>query len=535
VLNKPTFDYVIVGGGTAGCVLATRLSERAGVSVLLLEEGGANRNPLMRVPMACLKALDSRTMCTVYRSESEPGLGDACPEVPRGRGLGGSSSVNGMMFVRGDPRDFDEWAAMGCDGWAYEDVLPAFKKIECYTQGDPRVRGADGPINIRRFRSEPLCQLFVEAVQQAGYPYNEDYNGHSQEGVSWTQHNVFPGRAGRSSALTGYLEPVLERNNLAVETGSSVTRIVLDGYQAVGVAYQQRGQAREVCARAEVIVCAGAVRTPQLLMLSGIGNPLDLEPQDIPVQLALPGVGQNLQDHFGSFVQHRCLQPVTLTRHLGLAGMSRAIVEYLCHGEGLLSHWPTQAVAFLKTEENLERPDMQVLFAPILRQPGGSSTSRNRSDASGYCISWCQLRPMSSGRVWLRSADPKAAPRIRHNYLEHAADRQFHRRAIEVARQLHAQPAFESFRGEEISPGIGCSTAEAMDAHIRHTGHTHYHCAGTARMGHDELAVVDPKLRVHGLAQLRVADAAIMPRIVGANTHAASMMIGERAAALLLE
>ena len=532
-MKNQSFDYIIVGGGTAGCVLATRLTEDFSVSVLVLETGGRNRNPLIRVPMMCARTLYNPKYCVNYLNDDEPQLPGRVMDVPRGRGLGGSSIVNGMLFVRGHPSDFDEWAALGCDGWSFTDVLPALKRIESFPDGDPQIRGQNGPIQIRRFRNDPLCATFIDAVQQAGHPYLEDYNGVQQEGATWTQHNIFPGARGRCSALRAYLEPVMTRPNLTVLTGATVTRIKWRGTTAEGVEYLHHGQQEQASAHQEVVLSAGSIRTPQLLMLSGVGAEDELKRHAIETRINLPGVGQNLQDHFGAYVQHACTQPITFLNHLSATGLVRGAWRFLVNGDGPLSHWPTQAMAFLKTDDGLDKPDVQYLFAPILRPRGGSSMGTEQMRVHGYCVSWCQLRPASSGHVSINSAEPLAAPRIRHNYLVDAKDRAFHRRALRLARVIHSQPAFSPFRGEEIEPSAECQNDNDIDDYIRSIGHTHFHPTGPAKMGDDEMAVVDSKLRVHGIQRLRVADASIMPRIVGANTHAASLMIGEKAAELL--
>jgi choline dehydrogenase len=528
-MRNKTFDYIIAGGGTAGCVLAARLTEDASRTVLLLEAGGRNRNPFIRVPMACTKIFNNPNYCTEYPNEDELELPNRTLVVPRGRGLGGSSIVNGMLYVRGHPGDYDEWHRFGCEGWSFEDVLPSFKRIERFPAGDPTLRGHDGAIDIRQFRSDPLSKTFIDAVGEAGFPLVDDYNASGAEGASWTQHNVSPNTGRRCSALSAYLEPVLSRPNLTVVTGSTVTRVVIRDGAAEGVEYL-RGTTLENCtAKNEVILCAGSICTPQLLMLSGLGPADALRQHDIDTNVDLTGVGENLQDHFGAYVQNACTSPITFINHLGLKGQVRGAFQYFLKADGPWSHWPTQAMAFLKTEPHLDRPDVQFLFAPILRQPGGSSMTTAKQ-SHGYCVSWCQLRPESTGTVKLRSGNPLDLPLIRHNYLVDEADRAFHRRALRLSRVIHSQAAFDNYRGRELQPSDECQSDAEIDTYIRRIGHTHFHPTGTAKMGKDTRAVVDSDLKVYGVKRLRVADASVMPRIVGANTHAASLMIGEMAA-----
>ena len=532
-MKHATYDYIIVGGGAAGCALAARLTENAELNVLLLEEGGRNRNPFIRVPMAVTKTLYNRKYCTTYYCAEEPQSKGRTFEVPRGRGLGGSSVINGMIYVRGHPSDYDEWAELGCEGWAFKDLLPAFKRVESYAPGDPAVRGHNGPLHVRRFQSDPLAATFIDAVQGAGHPFVEDYNGLDQEGATWTQHNIYPDRRGRCSARAAYLVPAMARPNLTVCTNAPVLRVALDGTTATGVELLHRGRVERVQAHSEVVLCAGAIRTPPLLMHSGIGPAAELARHGIDVTADLPGVGQGLQDHFGAFVQHACKKPVTYFNHLGPVGAIKSVVQYLATGLGPLSHYPTQAMAFLKTEEHLSKPDLQLLFAPFTRPRAGTSVGAGAMSGHGYCINWCQLRPESQGSIVLASSDPLAAPRICHNYLVDERDRAFHRRTVRLVREIHAQSAFTEFRDRELDPGVDCRSDAEIDDYMRATGHTHMHPVGTASMGGGPMAVVAPDLRVHGIERLRIADASIMPTLVGANTHAPSLMIGERAAELL--
>ena len=529
------YDYVIVGAGSAGSVLAARLSEDGAARVLLIEAGGANRNPLLSIPMAFVRLFGDERYFWSYDSEPEAAVDNQPRAILHGRGLGGSSSINGMLYVRGHAGDYDAWAALGADGWSWDEVLPYFRRLESRPDGDPVYRGRSGPISSRSgLGANPLYEAFMAAVQEAGHPFTPDYNGASQWGVSRSQHAITQGRARRSSTLREYLSPAMARSNLRVATGATATRVLFEGRRAVGVEYLQGGRIQRALASQEVVLSAGAYKTPQLLQLSGLGPADMLREHGIAPLEDLPGVGANLQDHLGSFVQRGCSQPVTLLDAMTRRGQLRAGLRYLATGSGLLSHYPTEVMAFLKSDPALDRPDLQFLLAPFLRAPAGSSVpSGTVMERHGYCISWCQLRPSSTGSLRLACADPLAPPRVVHNYLAAEEDRACHRHAVAMAREFHAQPAFAPFREEEIDPGPGCTTPEEIDGYIRRTCHTHFHPAGTAAMGSGEMAVVDSKLRVRGIENLRVADASVMPRLVGANTNIPTIMIAEKAADMM--
>ena len=526
------FDFVIVGAGSAGCVLANRLSADGAASVLLLEAGGRDWHPLIRVPLACAVLMQNRHVSWDFQNAPEPNLPGRDIRVPRGLGLGGSSSINGMLYVRGHARDYDEWRQLGCTGWSYEDVLPYFKRSEQFDSGGDDWHGERGPLQVRsEMNQNPLFDAFVEAGLQAGYPFTKDYNGAEQEGFCRMQHTIKFGRARRCSAADAFLHPITSRPNLTVRTGARVIGLALEAGRVSGVTYTRDGKKATVHAEHETILAAGAIQSPQILMLSGIGPAESLRAHGIGVHHDLSGVGQNLQDHLGAHVQHACNLPITLYPDQKPLGLLRGALRYFLFGTGPWTHYPTDAQAFLRSDRALERPDLQFYMGNFLRQ---DFASIGKVDRHGYCISWCQLRPESRGEVTLTSADPMAAPRIVFNYLSTAGDKAIHRRAVEMAREIHAQAAFDKYRGAELDPGANCHSVADIDAYVSRVCGSHFHPVGTCRMGCDENAVVDPQLRVNGLEKLRVVDASIMPRLVGANTNAPTIMIAEKAADMIL-
>lgn len=517
------YDYIIVGAGSAGCVLANRLSEDGRNTVLLLEAGGPDDNQAIHIPAAFAQLLKT-PLDWAYETEASPGLNGRTMFWPRGKMLGGSSSINAMIYQRGHRADYDQWAALGNPGWSYADVLPYFKRAEHQERGADAFHGVDGPLNVAELRSpNPMSLAFVQAGQEIGLPYNHDFNGAAQEGVGLFQ--VTQKNGARCSAAVAYLHPALKRPNLTAQTGALVTGICFEGRRAVGVAYQQGGERKEARARREVILAGGAINSPQLLMLSGIGAGAALHDLGIPVVVDLPGVGQNLQDHLAMMVAYEATQPVSLSNAL----KPEAVNEYMTSATGPLSSNVGEAGAFIKTQPGLPIPDIQFHFAPAyfinhgFTQPG----------EHGLTIGPTLVGVYSRGELTLRSTDPQAAPRIAPNYLADERDLAALIAGVKVARQIAQTAALRPFRGQEVLPGAANVTDADIAESIRNHAQTLYHPVGTCKMGGDPLAVVDAQLRVYGVSGLRVIDASIMPTIVNANTNAPTIMIAEKAADLI--
>lgn len=524
------WDHVIVGGGSAGCVLAARLSEDPGRRVLLLEAGPADRSVWLRMPAGMAKVVWGTRYSWAFRSEPEPHLGGRVLGHPRGRVLGGSSSINGMVWLRGHPRDYDLWAQRGARGWSHAEVLPYFRRAETApVAGDGR--GTDGPIRpTRPGLASPLAQAFVAAGCEAGHALAEDFNGPHPEGFGVFERSTTGGRRA-STARTYLTRAVRARPNLTIRTDAQALGLVLDGARATGLRYLWSG-AEQTAHGDEVILCGGAFGSPQLLQVSGIGPAAVLEAAGVGVRHDLPGVGENLNDHPDIALQWACKQPVTVFPATRPPRSWLAGAEWLLRGTGPAATNHFEAGAFLRSRDSVEHPDLQLTFMPLAVVPGTAEILR----AHAFQVHIDLMRPKSRGHVRLRTADPRAAPAITFNYLADPQDRIDLRRGVRMLREVIAQPSLAGFAGEELFPGPGLAdTDEAVDDWIARTLETCYHPVGTCRMGDaaDSGAVVDPECRVRGIAGLRVVDASIMPAIVSSNTNAPTIMIAERAADLI--
>ena len=522
------FDYLIVGAGSAGCVLANRLSADPAVRVLLLEAGPRDWHPFIHMPAGLAKLVNRKGVNWNYSTEPEPGLQGRRLWWPRGRVLGGSSSINAMCYVRGHPADYDGWAAGGARGWDWDAVLPYFLRAEDNARGSGPLHGAGGPLGVADLRHHNLLSdVFVEAAQQAGHPRNEDFNGPRQRGVGLYQ--VTQRHGARCSAATAYLAPVRDRANLKVVTGATALRLRLEGDRVTGVHYRHRGTPCFEGAAREVLLAGGALNSPQLLMLSGIGPADALARHGIEVRVDLPGVGRNLQDHLDVCTLQRCTRRITYDRLSDL----RVGLEYFLFRSGAGTSNIAEAGGFARSARAPDqRADVQFHFVPAMLDDHG----RNRLPGDGYTLHACGLRPRSRGWLELASDDPAAPVRIHANYLgdEGGEDLEVLLEALRMSREILAQPAFAPYRGEEIHPGAGVRDRAGLVEFIRRKAETVYHPVGTCRMGEDAQAVVDPELRVRGVQALRVVDASVMPQLPGGNTNAPTIMIAERAADLIL-
>jgi len=528
-----TFDFIVVGAGSAGCVLANRLSDGGRHRVLLLEAGGTDINPFVAAPVGETQLLGTR-YDWAFEGEPEAALGGSRLTLSRGRCLGGSSSINGQLYFRGHPFDYDGWAALGNPGWSYRDVLPLFRAMEDWEGGASAIRGTGGPIRTAWGRYDnPLFDAFIEAGRQLGYSMCDDFNGTDPEGFGYCQHTHFHWPVLRCSASYGYLMRARWRRNLTVRTSALARSILTEEGRAVGVEYERGGAIYRAIARREVIVSAGPYQSPKLLMLSGIGPGGALQSMGIRVVRDAPGVGRNLQDQLGSFVQHACTRPITYFTYTNPARQALAIAEWLVLSRGPLTLFPMAASGLVRTTSEDPMPDVQFYIFPSAVNPHDEGTFEPRLHA--YSIHWGLVHPRSRGTVRLKSPDHRAPPEIHHNYFSDEADRETNRRAFRLARKLHNQSAFDAFRGEEIAPGEGIESDEEIDAHTSRYFATHYHACGTCKMGADDMAVVDHRLRVRGVRNLRVVDSSIMPVVVTGGLNAPSMMIGEKGAAMILE
>jgi choline dehydrogenase len=525
------FDYVIVGAGSAGCVLANRLSADGRNSVLLLEAGPKDTNLWIHVPLGYGKLFKEKTVNWMYQTEPEPGLDGRTVFQPRGKVLGGSSSINGLLYVRGQHEDYDRWRQRGNAGWGYDDVLPYFRKAENQQRGADKYHGAGGPLPVSDWRhADPLSEAFVVAAAETGIPTNPDFNGASQEGAGFFQTTTQRGR--RASTAYSYLRPAKSRSNLHVETAALAQRILFEGRRARAVEYRQGDALRTARARREILVSGGAYNSPQLLQLSGVGPAELLKRHGIDIVLDAPGVGNDLQDHLQVRLVTRCSQPVTLNdivNHPVRRVMAGA--RYAAFRRGPLTIAAGTSGAFFKTNPRLATPDIQIHFLPFSTDRMGEKLH----SFSAFSASVCQLRPESRGSLRIRSADPAVPPEIRINYLATETDRTAFIEGFKILRQILAAPALKPYAVDEILPGSKVTSDEDILAFCRKTGSTVYHPTSTCRMGNDPLAVVDQRLRLRGIEGLRVVDASVMPDLMSGNTNAPTIMIAEKASDMILE
>lgn len=524
-------DFIVVGAGSAGCVLANRLTENGRYSVLLLEAGGPDKSPWIHIPLGYGRHFADPRVNWLYESEPHPASGNRAIPEPRGKVLGGSSSINGLVYVRGHRRDYDNWRDLGNSGWGYDDVLPFFRRSEDQQRGSDDFHGVGGPMAVSDPTDRhPLCDAFIDAAAEYGQPRNEDFNGAGQAGFGYLQFNMRRGR--RESAATAYLRPAMKRPNLSVVTHAHTTRVLLDGNRAVGVEYVRDGTVHRAHAGGEVLLCAGAINSPQLLQLSGIGPGEILAGQGIELCHALPGVGHNLQDHYNARLVYRARRVTTLNNMVRnpLRGVA-SVMNYALRRRGYLTMGASYAAGFFRASPAAVSPDIQVGLALFSTDKAGSRLH----PFSGFSLIVRLLHPESHGEVQIVSADPMSAPAIRPNYLSEPRDAAVLVEGMYQVRELMQQPAMQPFVDSEFAPGPDCATDNEMLDFVRTRGGTSYHPVGTCKMGSGEDAVVDARLRVRGLGALRVVDASIMPRIVSGNTNAPTIMIAEKAAEMILE
>jgi choline dehydrogenase len=519
-------DFIVVGAGSAGCAVAARLSEDPATRVLLLEVGGEDRNRWIHIPLGFGKTFADPSVNWCYETEPDPGAGNRRVFWPRGKVLGGSSSINGMVYIRGQAEDFDYWRQLGNTGWSFEDVLPYFKRSEHQTRGVDAYHGTGGPLCVSDVPDRhPICEAFIEAAMALGFPRNDDFNGARQDGVGFHQTTTRNGK--RCSTAVGYLRPAMTRPNLRIVTNALTEKITFDGRRAIGVVFSNGGEKRTARAASEVILCGGTVNSPQLLMLSGIGPAAHLARHEIPVLHDLPGVGQSLQDHYSAPLKFKCALPITVNDMMqSNIKKLKAGLQYYAFKNGPLAMGTSPAALFARTRPELASPDIKCSISPF-------SAERPQDGLhpwSGFTTIVYQLRPESRGRIELRGADPAGPPSVHPNYLATATDQQTIVDGLKLLRRIMATPQMQRFILSEFQPGPGVAGDEELLAYARQRGGTVYHPTSTCKMGIDALAVVDPELRVHGVAGLRVADASIMPTVVSGNTNAATIMIGERAA-----
>ena len=530
--SRVEFDYIIVGAGSAGCVLANRLTEAPEIKVLLIEAGPADRSIFIHMPSAFAYPLAGTKNNWAYETEPEPGMDGRRMSCPRGRVLGGSSSINGMVYIRGHAMDYDHWAAAkGLERWSYAHCLPYFRKAETRRQGPDDYHGGSGPLHVTTgAMKNPLYRAFIEAGVEAGYARTEDLNGYRQEGLGPMDGTIYRGR--RWSAAMAYLRPARARPNLEVRSGSLVLRVLFEGTRAIGVEFAQNRSVVRARARREVIVAGGAINSPQILMLSGIGPADALRGLGIAPIADVPGVGENLQDHVETYVQHACTQPITLYSTQNLLAKGIIGVEWLLFHTGLGATNHFESGGFVRSRAGVRHPDLQYHFLPIAIAYDGKA----KVDQHGFQAHVGPMRPSSKGWIRLRSGDPRQPPRMQFNYMTTEGDRREFRDGVTLTREIFAQSAFDPFRGPELSPGPTVTTDAEIDAHLRRKAESAFHPSCSCKMGADTdpMAVVDGDLRVRGTEGLRVVDASVMPAVVSGNLNAPTIMIGEKAADIVL-
>jgi choline dehydrogenase len=519
-------DFIVIGAGSAGCAAAARLSEDPATRVLLLEAGGEDKNRWIHIPLGFGKTFAEPSVNWCYETEPDPGAADRRVFWPRGKVLGGSSSINGMVYIRGQAEDFDHWRQLGNTGWSFDDVLPYFKRSEHQTRGADQFHATGGPLCVSDVPDHhPICEGFIDAAMSLGFPRNDDFNGRQQDGVGYHQTTTRNGR--RCSTAVGYLRPAMTRPNLRVLTNALTEKITFDGRRATGIVFRLDGELRTARAASEVVLCGGAVNSPQLLLLSGVGPATQLERHGIAVVHDLPGVGQSLQDHYSAPLKFKCTSPITVNDVMQ-SNLKRlkAGLQYYAFKTGPLAMGTSPAALFARTRPELASADIKCSCSPF-------SADRPQDGLhpwSGFTMIVYQLRPESRGHIELKSADPADPPAVFPNYLATETDRQTIVDGLKLLRRIAAAPSMQRFITSEFQPGPAVAADEALLDYARRRGGTVYHPTSTCKMGIDPMAVVDPELRVHGLTGLRVADASIMPTVVSGNTNAATIMIGERVA-----